>query len=181
MQNFFGFRYYSTFVCLWQILSNHGVAMLKRFVSRFTDKLFFENMHWMYSIKRRIRVLQQKPNPVRLPQEVTPTQKNKLNSNRHLINCWITGQRPALPQAPWIQQPPRATLHQGQLAEDQPAAEKICQRFSHALLPEVPSDNEEERVKASTDLLRKPFSEIGPPYHNVLFLDRNYVPQLELS
>jgi len=36
---FFGFQYYSTFVFIWQTLSNHKVTRFKRFVSRFTDKL----------------------------------------------------------------------------------------------------------------------------------------------
>ena len=33
------FRYCSTFVCLWQILSNYGLTRIKRFVSRFPAKL----------------------------------------------------------------------------------------------------------------------------------------------
>ena len=36
---FFEFRYCSTFVFIWQTLSNQGVTRLKRFVSWFTDKL----------------------------------------------------------------------------------------------------------------------------------------------
>ena len=35
----FGFRYNSTFVFISQILSNHELTRIKRFVSRFTDKL----------------------------------------------------------------------------------------------------------------------------------------------
>ena len=34
------FRHCSTFVCLWQILSNHGLTRIKRFVSWFTAKLY---------------------------------------------------------------------------------------------------------------------------------------------
>jgi len=32
MRKDFGFRYCSTFICLWQILSNYGLTMIKRFV-----------------------------------------------------------------------------------------------------------------------------------------------------
>ena len=35
----FWFGYCSTFVFIWQTLSNHRVTRLKRFISRFTDKL----------------------------------------------------------------------------------------------------------------------------------------------
>ena len=35
----FGFRYCSIFVFIWQILSNHKLTRIKRFVSWFTDKL----------------------------------------------------------------------------------------------------------------------------------------------
>ena len=35
----FGFRYYNTLVFIWQILSNHELTMIKRFISRFTNKL----------------------------------------------------------------------------------------------------------------------------------------------
>jgi hypothetical protein len=37
---FFGFWHCNIFVFIWQILSNHRVTRLKKFVSRFTDKLF---------------------------------------------------------------------------------------------------------------------------------------------
>jgi len=36
MRKDFGFRYRSTFVCLWWILSNYGLIGIKRFVSRFS-------------------------------------------------------------------------------------------------------------------------------------------------
>jgi hypothetical protein len=36
----FKFRYCSTFVCLWQIISNHKLIRIKRFISRFTGKLY---------------------------------------------------------------------------------------------------------------------------------------------
>jgi len=35
----FGKHYCSIFVCIWQILSNHGVTRIIRFVSQITDKL----------------------------------------------------------------------------------------------------------------------------------------------
>ena len=36
----FRFWYCSTFVCLWQILSNHRLIRVKRFISQFTNKLY---------------------------------------------------------------------------------------------------------------------------------------------
>ena len=37
--NFFGFGYYITFVCIWQLVSNYRLIRLKRFISSFTTKL----------------------------------------------------------------------------------------------------------------------------------------------
>jgi len=37
---FFWFWHYSTFVCIWQTLSNHRITRFKRFVSRFIGKLY---------------------------------------------------------------------------------------------------------------------------------------------
>jgi len=42
--NFFGFRYCSIFVCIWQILFNYVLTRLKRFVSQFTSKL----CNWLF-------------------------------------------------------------------------------------------------------------------------------------
>jgi hypothetical protein len=39
--NFFGFGYCSIFVYIWQLLSNYGLTMLKRFVSQITDTISF--------------------------------------------------------------------------------------------------------------------------------------------
>jgi hypothetical protein len=38
--NFFNSKYCSTFVCIWQLVSNYGLIRLKRFISWFTTKLY---------------------------------------------------------------------------------------------------------------------------------------------
>jgi hypothetical protein len=40
IQNILGKYFYSTFVVIWQNLSNHELIRLKRFISTFTDKLY---------------------------------------------------------------------------------------------------------------------------------------------
>jgi hypothetical protein len=44
----FRFRYCSTFVCLWQILSNYRLIRVKRFISRFTGKLYISFCFYLY-------------------------------------------------------------------------------------------------------------------------------------
>ena len=51
MLKFFGFRYCSTFVCLWQIFSNHRLTRIKRFISRFTGKLCNQFSYMCYKIR----------------------------------------------------------------------------------------------------------------------------------
>jgi hypothetical protein len=113
----------------------------------------------MYFIKRGLRVLQQKPKTVN---HILPSQKKSqtkasytTRDKEKATELLARGQQ--RPERPETGSHPKCCFVKDSLQKNSRLSRRYFKGSRIALFPEVLSDNEEKRVEASTDLLRKPF------------------------